>query len=81
MDIDVLSTGRFRPNNINGSFKNIVLLKVVLADDGKFLPHPNIAIKDQIFGEVFQHPAAIFRIIREANSFFPTVFDALFEVG
>ena len=82
MDIDVLSTGRFRPNNSNGSFKNIVLLKIVLADDGELLSHTDMVLKDQISSEVCQQlVATIFRIIREANPFAPVVVDALLKVG
>ena len=82
MDIDVFSTGRFRPNNSKRSFKNIVLLKVVLPDDGELLSHPEMALKDQISRKDCQQLlATIVQIIREASSFVPTVFDALLEVG
>ena len=82
MDIDVFSTGRFRPNNGKRSFKNIVLLKIVLADDGELLLHTDMALKDQISRKVCQQlVATIFRIIREANPFVPIVFDALLNVG
>ena len=39
--------------NREQSFKNADLLKVVLADGGKCIPHRNMVTKDQTFWEVF----------------------------
>ena len=64
--VDVFGTWRFRPNNRERSLKNIFLLKVVLADDGELLSHPNMALKDQIFRIIFQYACSFLLLSSES---------------
>ena len=50
--------------------KKVLLLAVVFADGDHYLPHLDMAGKDQRFGEVFQHHKMI---IREADPLFTIV--------